>query len=308
MPRILPSSLFAATYPTFPASPFHFPLTAFIGYNPLDMVNFRFTAVLALGALLLCAPAGEFAAIAQDDGERAQFKPPAWEDGTVYNFGIYDGQVGRIGTAAYKISLDAEMGLGNYTIKYNAKSADMAESSTCVADRNTLLPVRSTRKISRGNDDFYTSTTYGPGSIAIAFRKNKGEIAQESFPVGGGASLYDFEELQLLIPQIKWNGQKRVFFYVFITGRKAASWVTVEDLGNDIASYKERVWRCRKYLVKSDIGDQHFWVTTYGGRSRIAKYYSGTYYFIDLDLPSTGSQADLAGGSLGQAMKREGQA
>ena len=119
---------------------------------------FRFAALAALVAVFI-----DFFAcpgFSQGKIEEATIKPPAWIHGTVFNFGIYDQSLIRVGSAAYKIELDPDMGINNYTIRYNAKSADMAEASTCIVDKKTLLPARSTRKLMRQGSVWYQNAFY----------------------------------------------------------------------------------------------------------------------------------------------------
>ncbi|MEP0813817.1 MAG: hypothetical protein HRF49_04015 [bacterium] len=264
-------------------------------------------AVLAGLASLLLAAATAVYAQSKPKMVPAEFKPPNWEDGTVWNFGIYDKALNRIGTAAYKVVLDPEAGPTNYTIRYNAKSADMAEASTCIVDKKSLLPVRSSRKLSQGGSDYFTNVSYGPGFVKVSKRRDNGAISEETIPADTSANLFDFEQLLPILPQIQWSGRTSVYFYIFIASRRTTSWVTVEDLGPETISYKERIWRCRKLSMRSDVGDQYVWMTIWNGRSRIAKFDGGGYLFIDLDLPSTGTQADLQGKmSLEDAMSAAG--
>lgn len=247
--------------------------------------------------LMLAAVAAIFAlpgmAGAQQDYSEAQFKAPAWEHNTTWNFGIYNVKLERIGTASYRVAIEPEMGASNYTIKYNAKSQEMAESSTSVVDKKTLLPVRSARKLTIKGTDYFSNTVYRESDIAVMSKRNNENPVEETFPAGSSYRLYDFEASLLLIPQIEWRGQTKVFFYMFTGQRRSTSWVFVEDLGYRIVTWKDKIWKCRRLSMRSDMGDQYVYTTIHNGRTEIAKYEMGRYTFINLELPSTGTVADL---------------
>ena len=250
----------------------------------------QFYAAGLAAAFFVCIskPAG-----AQQDFSEAQFKPPAWEHNTTWNFGIYNVKMERIGTASYRVLIDPEMGTSNYTIKYNAKSSEMAESSTCVVDKKTLLPVRSARKLTVRGTDYFSNTVYGETGIAVTSKRGNGNPVEEIYPTTAQYKLYDFEASYLMIPLIEWRGQSKAYFYIFTSQRRATCWVFIEDQGNRVVTWKDRIWKCRKLLVRSDMGEQIVYTTIYNGRTEIAKYELGRYTFINLELPSTATAADL---------------
>ncbi len=232
-------------------------------------------------------------AFSQADYSEAQFKPPAWEHNTTWNFGIYNTKLERIGTASYRVAIEPEMGTNNYTIKYNAKSQDMAESSTCIVDKKTLLPVRSARKLSVRGTDYFTNTVYRETGIAVTSKRDAENAIEETFPAGASYRIYDFESALLLVPLIEWRGQSKMFFYMFTGQRRSTSWVFIEDQGFRTVTWKDKIWKCKRLSLRSDMGDQLVYTTIYNGRTEIAKYEMGRYTFINLELPSTGTAADL---------------
>lgn len=253
---------------------------------------FKLSAYLAVFLFALMTLEG---ADAQSGIEEAKFKAPNWDNNTVINFGIYDQSLERIGSAAYKVELNPEMGINNYTLKYNAKSADMSEASTCVIDKKSLLPTRSTRKLVYRGSTWYQNAFYSSDGVTISAKRDEGAIVETKLPTGANDKLYDFEEMALIIPQIDWTGTGKVYFYLFRASAGATSWVVVEDLGNSTVTWKDKIWKCRKLNIKSDFGEQSLFTTIIDGRTVIAKYDMGSFIFINLDIPSTGSITDLEG-------------
>jgi hypothetical protein len=261
------------------------------------------SSALAVVLIVILACMDTRSAIAQGGIEEAKLKPPGWSHGTVFNFGIYDQSLIRVGSAAYKIELDPDMGLNNYTIRYSAKSADMAEASTCIVDKKTLLPARSTRKLIRRGSTWYQNAFYTANGVTVSTKRDEGAIVEQKLPVGSGDKLYDFEEMALIVPQIDWQRTNKVYFYLFTASRATTSWVVVENLGDATVTWKDKIWKCRKLSMKSDFGDQLMFTTVVGSRTIIAKYDMGSYVFLNLDIPSTGTVADIEGEvSLEQAI------
>jgi len=255
---------------------------------------FRFgvnAACLSIALILLFASTVS----AQRGITQAEFKPPDWPQNKVFNFGIYNRQLERIGSAAYKIVIDSQMGLSNYTIRYNAKSNEMSEASTCIIDKRTLLPIRSTRKLIVNDNIYFQNATYSIDGVTVSAKTNDGAIIESFFPLGANDRIFDFEEMVPLIPQIRWDNSNKLYFYIFAASRYSASWVFIENQGIKTITWKDKIWKCTKLLIKSDFGDHYMYTTVYGGRTEIAKYDMGYYVFINLDLPSTGSIDDIEG-------------
>jgi hypothetical protein len=266
-------------------------------YNTFVMntLNKAFSGTFAtLAVFLLVLLTFEFAD-AQTGVKEAEFKSPNWEHNLVINFGIYDQSLERIGSAAYKIELNPEMGINNYTIKYNAKSADMSEASTCLVDKKTLLPSRSTRKLVNRGSTWYQNASYAADGVTVTSKRDEGAIIEQKLPVGAEDKHYDFEETLMIIPQINWTDTSKVYFYLFRASAGATSWVVVEDQGDSTISWKDKIWKCRKLHIKCDFGEQYMYTTIVDGRTVIAKYDMGAYSFINLDIPSTGTVVDLKG-------------
>ncbi len=266
-------------------------------YNGIAVRNsyelfWKFSAVTVT---IMIALIGVSIAGAQSSIKEAEFKTPNWENNTVLNFGIYNVALERIGSAAYKIEVTPDMGLNNYTIRYNAKSADMSEASTCVIDRKTLLPSRSARKLVLRGSTWYQNAFYSASGVTVTTKRDDGAIVELKLPVGASDRLYDFEEIALIIPQIVWKDNNKAYFYLFRASARATSWVVVEDRGNSTVNWKDKIWKCRKIYIKSDFGEQYMYTTIVNGRTTIAKYDMGSFVFINLDIPSTGTIADLEG-------------
>ena len=185
---------------------------------------FRFgvnAACLSIALILLFASTVS----AQRGITQAEFKPPDWPQNKVFNFGIYNRQLERIGSAAYKIVIDSQMGLSNYTIRYNAKSNEMSEASTCIIDKRTLLPIRSTRKLIVNDNIYFQNATYSIDGVTVSAKTNDGAIIESFFPLGANDRIFDFEEMVPLIPQIRWDNSNKLYFYIFAASRYSASWV-----------------------------------------------------------------------------------
>lgn len=231
---------------------------------------------LLLWPLLLC-----FAAPARAQ-ETARVTPPDWISDTTYEFGIYDASSSRIATAYYRILKEESQGRPVYRLKYTAKNDQMSESSECVVDTSTLLPLRSTRKVVTRAATNYWDVAYAPDKIVVR-KKQEGDKQATEMSYPATTSFFDYESLIWLVPQLQFDSNRQARINVFDTLRELPTLVYVKDEGPSSTSVLGEPVGARLYTFMMKETPYKYWtVTTEDGREFPVRIDMGESSFVNL--------------------------
>lgn len=232
----------------------------------------------SLSALLAAALLGALPAAAQ---ERARVTPPSWANDTTYEFGIYDAASTRIATAYYRILKEESQGRPVYRLKYSAKNDQMSESSECVVDATTLLPLRSTRKLVTAGTTTYQDVAYAPDKIIVR-KKQEGDLKPRTMEYPATAGFFDYESLIWLIPQLVLDADKQARFNLFDTLKEITTLVVVYDNGLADTTLLGKSVRARLYSFDVSLTPYKYWTVETDGQEFPVRIDMGNYSFINL--------------------------
>ena len=148
--------------------------------------------------------------------QEAELRPLAFGDDTTFEFGIYDSHGERFATAYYRILKEVTGGRDAYRVKYVGRNNRMSESAECWILPETLLPLRSTRKVISGSTTTFFDVAYS--SDKIVFRRKRGEGGQvEEQQFSAPRAFYDYESLIWIVPQIEFGEATQLSLPIFDT-------------------------------------------------------------------------------------------
>lgn len=236
----------------------------------------RRPALLALFAALLLST---LPVAAQ---ETARVTPPDWANDTTYEFGIYDAAATRIATAYYRILKEESQGRPVYRLKYTAKNDQMSESSECVVDASTVLPLRSTRKVVTRTATSYWDVAYAQDKIIVR-KKQEGDKQASEISYPATTSFFDYESLIWLVPQLQFDANRQARINVFDTLRELPTLVYVQDEGPSSTSVLGEPVGARLYTFMLKETPYKYWtVTTEDGREFPVRIDMGDSSFVNL--------------------------
>jgi len=236
----------------------------------------RAISISALAAALLLA-AG--IALAQDE---ARVKPFDWPGESTFEFGIFDTQGARIATAYYRILKEQLEGQTAYRLKYVGRNEQTSEASECWIHPDTMLPMRSTRKLVSGGRTFYLDVAYGEDMIVLRRKYEGEEPTQQQMPAVD--NLYDYESLIWLIPQLDFGTGTQARLNVFDTLNYAATTVMINDLGEENLEIRGVTYPTHAYSFEVSLTPYKYWTVVQDGRAVPARFDPGSNSFINLGL------------------------
>jgi hypothetical protein len=246
----------------------------------------RYTLQLAAG--VLCCTLSASAAT------DVQLVPPAWVSDSTYEFGIYDRSGERTASAYYRILLEETNERPAYRFKYMGKNDKMSESSECWVHRETLLPLRSTRKIVSGAKVFYQDVAYGDKVIVLRKRYGDEPVKQTELPSNG--RFFDYEELMWLIPQVATGGAP-VRVELFDTLTEMPTTILITDAGEETLVVKDQSYPARLLTFDVSMVPYRFYIVQQNGIGVPGRVEMGDTTFVNLRLDPkkvTGPKAVVA--------------
>jgi hypothetical protein len=223
-------------------------------------------------------------AAAQALGE-ITLKPVDWPEESTYEYAIFDRGTGdRIATAYYRIISETVDGEKVWRIKYVGRNEDISESAECYISRGSLTPIRSTRKIVTEGRTYYQDNSYGDGIIIIRSKNEGGKVFEHSIPAPG--VVYDYEQLMWMVPYIDFGAEDSVYFNVFISNDRSMtiSTAVVDDLGVEELTVINTPYYAHHYRFELSMIPSEMWTVEQDGRPVIARFDTGTYSFVNLQL------------------------
>ena len=220
----------------------------------------RATLITALVAAVLLAAGVVFAQT------EARIKPFDWPGDSTFEFGIFDKTGARVATAYYRILKEQLEGKTAYRMKYVGRNEQTSEASECWVYPDSMLPMRSTRKLVSGGRTFYLDVAYGEDVIMLR-RKYEGEEPQQQ-QMPAVANMFDYESLIWLIPQIDFGGETQARLNVFDTLNYTATTVIVNDLGEEQLPLKGVTYPAHSYSFEVSLTPYKYWTVMLGRPGR----------------------------------------
>lgn len=230
-------------------------------------------------AVLLSISLTAVSALAQSE---ARLKPFDWPNDSTFEFGIFDKTGARIATAYYRILKEELQGQAAYRLKYVGRNEQTSEASECWIHPDSLLPLRSTRKLVAGGGAFYLDVAYGSGVIVIRRKYEGEEPSQQELPTNG--RMYDYESLLWLIPQIDFGPETQARLNIFDTLNYIPATVVVNDLGEQQLTVKDHTYPAHAYSFEVSLTPYLYWTVMQEGRAVPARFDPGGNSFINLNL------------------------
>jgi hypothetical protein len=203
---------------------------------------------------LVAAGLGCLAAVAVASAQTAPLKPLTWAHDTQLQYGIYNSSGDRYATAYYRILKEEVNGRNLYHIKYMGRNKAMSESAEVWVEPDTLVPIRSTRKVVSGKRTLYVDCAYEEARIVVRHKYEGQKINELNIPVT--QAFYDFEELMWIVPQIDWQENKSTLLNYFNSFKFQLETTTVYNDGPDTLVLKDRTYPAQKYHF--DVGSTKY--------------------------------------------------
>jgi hypothetical protein len=236
---------------------------------------------LLLTSLLLTLALGA-AALAQGPSDAVVTKP-TWGDDSTFEFGIYENG-NRVATAYYRILKEKAMDRSVYRLKYVGRNPKVSEATECVVDAASLQPLRSTRKVVYDNKTFYQDTGYREGGVVLR-KRYEGKDATER-QIAANGSLFDYEELIWLIPQLDLADNASQAFNLFSMLSESASTVMVTASGYEDVTVGGKKYNARVYTFDVGVTPYKYWMVMQSGKGVPARIDMGSTRFENLKLES----------------------
>lgn len=243
----------------------------------------RFLA--ALCAALLFAPTPGHA-------QQLKLKPLDWPNDTQLQFGIYNARNERYATAYYRILKETVKGETLYHFKYLGRNEAMSESAEVWVDPQTLLPLRSTRKVVGRTKTLFVDCAYQDKQIIVRQKYEGQPVTELIVPISG--KFFDFEALYWLIPQIDWSGGNFTSINYFNTFKFQMETTIITREGADKVTVKDKSFPATRYRFAVGATKYTFWTVDQGGRQVPARI-----FMDDLD-----DRADITFVNLGLDPKK----
>jgi len=220
----------------------------------------------------------------------AKFIPPEWPEESTFEFAILDQQGNRRATAYYRILQEESEGRPTYRIKYVGRNEDMQESAECIVFRETLKPLRSTRKVIAGGQTFFQDVAYGDGKVIVRSKYEGQEIDEKTHPVGD--DLFDYEELMWIIPQLDFSNDTQLTFNVFSTLAEIETTLIVNQVGNRSLTVNDFTFDATLFTFNMSMTPYLVYTVMQDGIGVPARIDMGNTTFLNLRLDSskTGSK------------------
>lgn len=219
--------------------------------------------------------------------------PANWPDEATYEFAIFDNTTNtRIATAYYRMLTEETEGRPVYRIKYVGRNELISEAAECWIHRDTLKPLRSTRKVVAEGRTYYQDNAYTDGVVIIRRKYEGGEIFEEQ--VQAPPPVYDYEQLMWLIPQIDFQGQQQIYINIFVTIRGNVLTMALTDLGEQPLTVLGKSYTAHCYSFDVNMTPYKLWTVTQDGQTVTARLDTGQNSFINLGLDSAIAAAAAA--------------
>lgn len=220
----------------------------------------------------------------------ARVLPNNWGAERLMTYAIYQPNVGRIGTAYYRVVQSTYETRPAYELRYTGQGGSLSESSICIVDAVTLEPYRTTRKLKSPQDTFYIDTKFGDGRIAVRRKQgDAGEVRETSSDFPG--RIFDYEQLMWLVPQLDFSADNRLHFALFSTVGDQTLLVVVHKKGEDVFEFHDVKHKATRYDFTLNLIRQTIWVQTIDGVPTAVRYDTGDTTFYNLDLLKAGKPA-----------------
>jgi hypothetical protein len=227
---------------------------------------------------LVLAPA----ALAQGPAD-AVVTAPTWGEDTTFEFGIYENG-NRVATAYYRVLKEKAMDRDVYRFKYVGRNPKVSEATECVVDAASLIPIRSTRKVVYDNKTFYQDTGYRDGGVLLR-KRFEGKDATEK-PIVASGTVYDYEELLWLVPQLDIADNATQRFNLFSMLSESATTVLVTQSGYEDVSVGDKKYKARVYKFDVGMTPYKYWMVMQDGHGVPARIDMGSTRFENLKLNS----------------------
>lgn len=211
----------------------------------------------------------------------AKVIPPDWPAEQTFEFAIFNNAGARIATAYYRILQAESQGRPVYWLKYVGRNEQMSESSECWVFRDTLAPLRSTRKLVSGRT-LYQDVAYADGVIIVRKKYDDGAPQEREF--AAPTMHFDYEQLLWLIPQLDFQGQSRVRFNLFSTITETQASVVVTDVGVQPLVVAEHEYQSHLYAFDINLVPYKLWTVMQDGRPVVAQLTMGSTSFVNMRL------------------------
>ncbi len=236
---------------------------------------------------LIVAAAAIAVASAAFATSEARVLPNNWGAERLMTYAIYQPDMGRIGTAYYRVVQSTYETRPAYELRYTGQGGSLSESSICIVDAVTLEPYHTTRKLKSPQDTFYIDTTFGDGRIAVRRKTgDAGEVRETSSDFPG--RIFDYEQLMWLVPQLDFSADDRVHFALFSTVGDQTLLVVVHKMGEDVFDFHDMKHKAMRYDFTLNLVRQSIWVQTIDGVPTAVRYDTGDTTFYNLDLLKAG--------------------
>ena len=169
-----------------------------------------------------------------------------------------------------------------YRFKYVGRNEQTSEASECWIHPETMLPMRSTRKLVSGGKTFYLDVAYSNGVIVIRRKYEGEEVQQQELPASAG--LFDYEELIWLIPQLDFGGAPQARIDVFDTLNYMPTTVVINDLGEQTLDVLGKSYPAHAYEFDVSLTPYKYWTVRQDGRDVPARFDLGRNSFSNLEL------------------------
>ena len=215
----------------------------------------------------------------------AKIIPPEWPEESTYEFAILDSQNNRRATAYYRILQEESEGRPTYRIKYVGRNEDMQESAECIVFRETLKPLRSTRKVISGGQTFFQDVAYGDGKVIVRSKYEGEEIDEKTHAISD--DIYDYEELMWIIPQLDFSTDSPLTFKVFSTLTEVETPLMIDKFGTRSLTVNDFTFEATLYSFNMSMTPYLVYTVVQDGIEVPAKIEMGNTTFLNLRLNSS---------------------
>jgi hypothetical protein len=209
-------------------------------------------------------------------------KPFSWPKDSTFEFAIKDTANRRIATAYYRVLKELSQGQTVYRLKYVGRNEQISESSECWIHADTMLPLRSTRKVVSGGRTFYLDVAYGKNQIILRRKYEGQQVSEVRLPAPG--PVYDYESLVWLIPQLDFTAGPKLKLNVFSTLTEALSTVIVETKGPEQVVVNGKPFQAQRYEFQVSLSQYVYHSVLQDGRAVPALVVMGENTFENLKL------------------------
>jgi len=212
----------------------------------------------------------------------ATVRPFDWPPKSTFEYAILDSAGKRVASAYYRVLQESLNGTPVFHFKYVGRNDQMSEASECWVHADTMLPVRSTRKVVSGGRTFFLDVTYKQGVI-VAKRKFEGqEPGEMQLPAPG--PVYDYESLMWLVPQIDFAGDKQAKLNLYSTLNEVLTTVVVNDGGEQQVVIAGKTYKAHVYSFNVNNASYMYFGVLQDGLTVPGRVDMGGNSFVNLKL------------------------